>query len=145
MPIKAGGHEQAVLQGLSNRTDLLSRERCRKELQHGTMTEVIRWSRKGANALQSSARIFCTNRHFLFMNPTEKLEQAFVTALALSPHTDFNTVEYGKTQGWDSVAHMGLIAAIENTFDIMLPTEDVIDLSSFSKAKEIVSRQGVPV
>lgn len=79
------------------------------------------------------------------MDATGKLKQAFITALALPADTDFNTVEYGKTPGWDSVAHMGLVAEIENALDIMLPTEDVIDLSSFNKAREIVSKQGVPV
>ena len=78
------------------------------------------------------------------MDTTDKLKQAFTSALALPAGTDFDTVEYGKTPGWDSVAHMGLIAAIENEFDIMLPTEDVIDMSSFNKAKEIVQKQGVP-
>jgi acyl carrier protein len=35
---------------------------------------------------------------------------------------------------------MALIAAIEEGFDIMLDAEDVINMSSFSKAKEIVTR-----
>ena len=38
---------------------------------------------------------------------------------------------------------MGLVAEIENTFDIMLATDDVIDLSSFSKAKEILGKYGI--
>jgi len=31
-----------------------------------------------------------------------------------------------KTPGWDSVAHMRLVAEIESAFDIMMDTEDVI-------------------
>ena len=34
---------------------------------------------------------------------------------------------------------MGLISALEDAFDIMLETEDIIDLSSFEKGKEILS------
>ena len=34
---------------------------------------------------------------------------------------------------------MGLIATIEETFDIMMDTEDIIDFSSFEKGKEILS------
>ena len=46
---------------------------------------------------------------------------------------------YQEIQAWDSVGHMGLIAAIEETFDIMMDTEDIIDFSSFQKGKEILS------
>jgi len=55
---------------------------------------------------------------------------------------DKNEVEnltYQGIEAWDSVGHMGLIAAIEETFDIMMDTEDIIDFSSFQKGKEILS------
>jgi hypothetical protein len=38
---------------------------------------------------------------------------------------------------------MRLVAEIESAFDIMLDTEDVIGMSSFGAAKEIVSKYGV--
>ena len=73
----------------------------------------------------------------------EKLKAAFVSVLGVSNDDDFESMAYGQTQGWDSVAHMALIAEIETTFEIMLPTDDVIGLSSFTKAREIVARNGV--
>jgi acyl carrier protein len=69
----------------------------------------------------------------------QKLKNAFQTVLGLNGSTDFSKVAYGQTQGWDSVAHMALVAEIEAQFDIMLETEDVIDLSSFQKGQEILS------
>jgi len=45
--------------------------------------------------------------------------------------------------GWDSVGHMTLVAIIEKTFDIMLDTDDVIGMSSFMKAKEIIAKHGI--
>ena len=33
----------------------------------------------------------------------------------------------------------GLIAALEDTFDIMMDTDDIIDFSSFEKGKEILA------
>ena len=44
---------------------------------------------------------------------------------------------------WDSVAHMQLVNAIELAFDIMLDTDDVIAMSSYQKAREIVGKHGV--
>ncbi len=38
---------------------------------------------------------------------------------------------------------MALVAAIESAFDIMLDTDDVIDMSNFAKAREIVTKYGV--
>lgn len=35
---------------------------------------------------------------------------------------------YQSVVSWDSVGHMGLIAQLEETFDIMLDTDDIIDV-----------------
>ncbi len=72
----------------------------------------------------------------------EKLKNAFVVALGVSPGDDFESMAYSQTPGWDSVAHMALVTEIESAFEIMLPTDDVIAMSSFQKAKEIVARNG---
>lgn len=79
------------------------------------------------------------------MTPLEKLQGAFQTAFALPDGTNYETLAYGQTEGWDSVAHMNLVAEIESVFDIMLGTDDVIDLSSFPKSKEIVAKYGVTI
>jgi acyl carrier protein len=72
-----------------------------------------------------------------------KLKAAFVEAIGVNPDADFDAVVYGQTEGWDSVAHMALVSSVEAAFDIMLATDDVIDLSSFVKAKEILGKYGV--
>jgi acyl carrier protein len=73
----------------------------------------------------------------------ERLKGAFREALNVDPAANFEALAYGVTTGWDSVAHMSLVAAIESAFDIMLATDEVIDLSSFPKAREIVGRHGI--
>ncbi|MCD8299786.1 MAG: acyl carrier protein [Clostridiales bacterium] len=50
-------------------------------------------------------------------------------------------LEYMGIPNWDSVGHMGLIAALEDTFDIMMDTDDIIDLSSFEKGMEILQEK----
>jgi acyl carrier protein len=47
---------------------------------------------------------------------------------------------YNQFPGWDSVAHMSIIAALEDEFDCMLNTGDIIDMSSFEKAVEIMEK-----
>ena len=74
---------------------------------------------------------------------TEKLERCFTEAFALERDTDLEALEYRGIEQWDSLTHMALVVSIETTFDIMLETEDVIDLSSFNQAKQILEKYGV--
>lgn len=53
--------------------------------------------------------------------------------------------KYQDTPSWDSVGHMSMIAALEETFDIMLDTEDIIDFSSWEKGKEILQKYEVEI
>ena len=70
----------------------------------------------------------------------DKLRVIFSESLNINVSDVIDELRYSEIPQWDSVAHMALIAAIEEGFDIMLDAEDVINMSSFSKAKEIVMR-----
>ena len=52
-------------------------------------------------------------------------------------------LKYQGVEFWDSVGHMTLVAAIEDAFDIMMDTDDIIDLSSYEKGKEILKKYDV--
>lgn len=52
-------------------------------------------------------------------------------------------LKYQTVELWDSVGHMTLVAALEDAFDIMLDTDDIIDLSSYEKGKEILKKYDV--
>jgi len=73
----------------------------------------------------------------------EKLRAAFVKAFGLPQTVDVTKLAYGVDERWDSIAHMQLVAAIESAFDIMLDVDDVIALSSYTKAIEIIAKYGV--
>ena len=73
------------------------------------------------------------------MSNKEKYVNAFVEALEVS-EDQVSDLKYQEIPNWDSVGHMSLIAAIEDSFDIMMDTDDIIDLSSFEKGMEILSK-----
>jgi acyl carrier protein len=73
----------------------------------------------------------------------DEVREAFVAALELPAGADVEGLEIGKDPEWDSVGHMALVGELEARFGIMLETDDVVDLSSFAKAIEIVQRYGV--
>ncbi len=72
------------------------------------------------------------------MTRSTELDAAFRNALGLPDEAVVTDAAYGKTEGWDSVAHMQLVAAIETTFDVMLDTEEVIGLSTYDAARQIL-------
>ena len=73
------------------------------------------------------------------MNNVEKYDAAFIETLEITKE-QLEGLEYQQIPSWDSVGHMGLVAAIEDAFDIMMDTDDIIDLSSYEKGKEILSK-----
>lgn len=73
------------------------------------------------------------------MTNLEKYNAAFMDSLELT-EDQLNGLEYQAITAWDSVGHMGLVAAIEDAFDIMMDTDDIIDLSSYEKGKEILTK-----
>ena len=72
------------------------------------------------------------------MTNEEKYVNAFVEAFEIDAETA-KTLKYQQIPAWDSVGHMGLMAKIEESFDIMMEPDDIIDFSSFDKGKEILS------
>lgn len=74
------------------------------------------------------------------MTNNEKYIAAFVEAFGVSEDM-VEGLEYQGITEWDSVGHMTLIAIIEDSFDIMMDTDDIIDLSSFLIGKEILSKK----
>lgn len=75
------------------------------------------------------------------MTNLEKYENTFIECVGVE-REQLNTLKYQDAE-WDSVGHMSLIAAIEEAFDIMLDTDDIIDFSSFEKGKEILEKYDV--
>ena len=72
-----------------------------------------------------------------------KLRQAFAAALDLDEADVSDDLTYAVSTGWDSIAHMSLVAALDDAFAIMLDTDDVLDMSSFGKAREILTKYGI--
>ncbi len=74
------------------------------------------------------------------MSNLEKYNEAFTTTFEIEEE-DLQGLKYQDIPAWDSVGHMTLIAALEDSFDIMMDTEDIIDFSSYEKGKEILSKE----
>lgn len=79
------------------------------------------------------------------MSNKEKYTQVFVECFSVTPDVLNENFVYQCVPAWDSVGHMGMIAALEETFDIMMDTEDIIEFSSFTVGIEKLKKYGIEI
>jgi len=75
----------------------------------------------------------------------QKLKEIFANALQIDINIVTDELSYNSIPEWDSIAHMSLISEIDTEFDTMLDTDDVLDMSSFAKAKEILRKYDINI
>ena len=66
----------------------------------------------------------------------------FVEVLALPGGADPASLRYAETPGWDSLAHMELVSCLEESFDVMFETDDILGMRDIAAAIEILGRLG---
>lgn len=77
------------------------------------------------------------------MTNLEKYKKVFADTFEVSEDLLNESFVYQGILAWDSIGHMSLIAQLEDAFDIMMDTDDIIDFSSFEKGKEILAKYDV--
>ena len=77
------------------------------------------------------------------MGNIEKYNEAFVHVFGAQA-TNLND-NYGKdtVEEWDSVHQLSLMAELEEAFDIMFDPEDIMEMTSYAKGKEILAKYDV--
>ena len=74
------------------------------------------------------------------MTNLEKLNAIFCEVFSVEEtalNEDFNNCNI---DGWDSVRQLSLTTAVEDTFDLMLDAEDILEFTSYENAKKILSK-----
>ncbi|WP_107840298.1 acyl carrier protein [Metasolibacillus meyeri] len=77
------------------------------------------------------------------MTNEQKLRVIFAESLGIDEGQITDELTYNSIPEWDSIAHMALVSEIDDQFDTMLDTDDVLDMSTFAKAKEILTKYDV--
>jgi acyl carrier protein len=77
------------------------------------------------------------------MDNIEKYNNAFVEVFG-AKEEELND-NYGKetVTEWDSVHQLGLISAFEEAFDIFFDPEDIMEMTSYAKGKELLAKYEV--
>lgn len=74
------------------------------------------------------------------MTNEQKLQDSFVRVLDLDPSQVNDDLKYQGVPQWDSIAHMDLIDDLENVFGVSFETEQILGMSSYARAREILQQ-----
>lgn len=74
------------------------------------------------------------------MTNLEKYNKAFMEVFEIT-EDQLAELKYQDIEAWDSVGHMSLVSALEDAFDIMMDTDDIIDFNSYEKGKQILAKE----
>jgi acyl carrier protein len=73
------------------------------------------------------------------MNNLEKYSKVFTKTFSISK-SKLKKLKYQSIPEWDSVGHMSMIGALEETFKITMDMDDIIDFSSYEVGKKILKK-----
>jgi acyl carrier protein len=79
------------------------------------------------------------------MTNIEKYNSVFVDCFAVSEDQLNENFVYQCVPAWDSVGHMGMIAGLEDAFDIMMDMEDIVDFESYTVGIETLKKYDIVI
>ena len=77
------------------------------------------------------------------MTNLEKYNKVFVEVLNVGETALNEKFTFKAVPQWDSVAHLNLISELEDTFEIMFDSDDILHYESYENGKKILRRMGV--
>tara|TARA_B100000795_G_scaffold269974_1_gene261512 strand:+ start:4499 stop:4741 length:243 start_codon:yes stop_codon:yes gene_type:complete len=66
------------------------------------------------------------------MTNREKYNQTFIDCFSVTEDVLNDKFVYQCIPAWDSVGHMGMIASLEDAFEIMMEIDDIVDFASYT-------------
>jgi acyl carrier protein len=73
-------------------------------------------------------------------NKMDKAKKIFCETLGVSESEVSDDTAYNSFEPWDSLKHLRIVVNLEEEFGIDIDMDDVIDMSTFKKVREIVEK-----
>lgn len=74
------------------------------------------------------------------MNNLEKYNRTFMEVFNVPESALDENFAYRSVKSWDSIAHMALISRLEDTFDILMDTDDILSLRSYVEGQQTLRK-----
>ena len=75
---------------------------------------------------------------------SDKYDKVFVKSFKVKKDK-LKKLKYNSIPQWDSVGHMSMIGSLEETFNITLEMDDIIDFSSYEFGKKILKKYKIKI
>ena len=72
----------------------------------------------------------------------ERLRDVFLEVFQLAPERYSEGLTPGDVKGWNSLGHLALVNALEAAFNVTLADDDVAEMESVARIKEILAKRG---
>lgn len=79
------------------------------------------------------------------MTNIEKLNNIFTEVFSVDASILGAEFDNKHVEGWDSVRQLSLTTNVEDTFDIMLDPEDILEFTSYENAKAILAKYEIEI
>jgi acyl carrier protein len=73
------------------------------------------------------------------LNNLNKYNQVFIKTFSIKKEK-LKKLKYNSISKWDSVGHMSMIGALEDSFKITFEMDDIIDFTSYEVGKKILKK-----
>lgn len=77
------------------------------------------------------------------MDNLQKYKDVFINVFSANASELDECFTFKNVKRWDSVAHLTLISELEDAFDILFESEDILHFGSYLNGIEILKRYGV--
>lgn len=77
------------------------------------------------------------------MSNTQKYNDIFKEIFKVSDEALDGSFNFNDVDEWDSLRHMTLISELEDAFDVMFETDDILHFGGYLNGMEILKRYGV--
>lgn len=73
------------------------------------------------------------------MTNLEKLNNIFCEVYSVEESALNETFVNTNVESWDSVHQLSMVAAIEESFDLMMDAEDILEMTSYENVKNVLA------
>ena len=78
------------------------------------------------------------------MSNLDKYSKVFIKSFKIKKDK-LKKLKYNSIPQWDSIGHMSMIGSLEETFNITLEMDDIIDFSSYEFGKKILKKYKIKI
>lgn len=79
------------------------------------------------------------------MNNIEKYNKVFTAVFEVEENKLNEDFKVGNVDNWDSITQLALVSDLEEEFDIMIDTEDILGFKSYEVGKIILSKYDIEI